>query len=524
MKAFESIGASGWVKGAVYALLMAGLFYSSHRVMVGWWENEDYTYGYLIAPIVLYLLWEKRAELAAAASRPSWGGLGPMAAGVFLFFLGELAGEFMTLYFASWFMLVGLLWLHLGWGKLKVIWFPVVFIVAMFPPPNFLHFNLTLRLKLISSQIGVWMLQAYGMSAYREGNVIDLGFTQLQVVDACSGLRYLYPLTIMAVLMAYFFRAALWKRVLLVASAVPLTIFTNSLRIAATGVLYEIWGPVVAEDFFHGFSGWFIFMFGLAVLLLEVWVLNGLKGLGLLAAVKDRAAPGEAAGGAVADGDRAAGPGAFLRPPQFLVAVLLLGATLAVSQGVEFREKVPAARPFAEFPLQVGEWGGRRDVLEEKFIGALHFSDYVLADYVNGGRAVNFYTAYYESQAKGESIHSPETCLRGGGWEFKNAGGVTLAFKSRDGRPMRVNRAFMQKGPYKQIAYFWFPVRDRVLTNVWELKWFNFVDALTRQRTDGALVRLVTPVYPGEGVEEADRRLLAFTKEIVPVLNDFLPN
>ena len=81
----------------------------------------------------------------------------------------------------------------------------------------------------------------------------------------------------------------------------------------------------------------------------------------------------------------------------------------------------------------------------------------------------------------------------------------------------------MEKGASKQLSYFWFPQRDRVLTNAWELKWYNFVDALTRQRTDGALVRLVTPVYPNEEVADADRRLAAFTKEVVPVLNEYLP-
>ena len=277
MKNLAQIKTESWVKAALYGLLLVGIFYSSHRVMIGWWENEDYTYCYLIAPIVLYLIWEKREELARVEARPSWRGAVPLGIGIFLFWLGELAGEFTIMYFASWFVLVGLLWMHLGWEKLKVIWFPIVFIIAMFPPPNFFHFNLTLQLKLISSQIGVAMMQAYGLSAYREGNVIDLGFTKLQVVDACSGLRYLYPLIIMAILLAYFYRGSLWKKALLVVSAIPLTIITNSLRIAMTGILYEIWGPQVAEDFFHGFSGWLIFIFGLAVLLLEMWVLNGFK-------------------------------------------------------------------------------------------------------------------------------------------------------------------------------------------------------------------------------------------------------
>lgn len=124
---------------------------------------------------------------------------------------------------------------------------------------------------------------------------------------------------------------------------------------------------------------------------------------------------------------------------------------------------------------------------------------------------------------KGESIHSPETRLPGGGWEFKNAGAVTLPVNGLNGDSMRVNKVFMEKGNVKQLSYFWFPQRDRVLTNAWELKWYNFWDALTRQRTDGALVRLITPVYPNEDVPQAEARLTAFTREIVPVLNEFLP-
>ena len=139
------------------------------------------------------------------------------------------------------------------------------------------------------------------------------------------------------------------------------------------------------------------------------------------------------------------------------------------------------------------------------------------------GKSLNFYTAYYETQRKGESIHSPETCLPGSGWEFKKAGRLTLPLKAPNGKPMRVNRAFMEKGAYKQLSYFWFPQRDRILTNGYELKIYNFWDALTRQRTDGALVRLITPIYPDEEVKDADVRLLSFTKEVVPILNEYLP-
>ncbi len=201
-----------------------------------------------------------------------------------------------------------------------------------------------------------------------------------------------------------------------------------------------------------------------------------------------------------------------------------MAATFVVAQGIEFREEIQVARPLSEFPTLAGEWTGKRDAMEQKFIDALHFDDYVIIDFRNGaGREVNFYTAYYQSQRKGESIHSPETCLPGGGWEFKRAGKVELPLASQDGKPMQVNRAIMEKGGQKQVAYFWFPQRDRVLTNAWQLKVYNFWDALTRQRTDGGLVRLVTPIYPDESAEDADHRLVGFSQMIVPVLNEYFP-
>jgi Protein of unknown function (DUF3485) len=162
------------------------------------------------------------------------------------------------------------------------------------------------------------------------------------------------------------------------------------------------------------------------------------------------------------------------------------------------------------------------------------------------------FIAIYEAQPKGESIHSPETCLPGSGWEFRKAGTVAIPLGAGSGvlgsqpapegfnpgvhslprkvlirgfnvSTITVNRAVMEKGAYKQLSYFWFPQRGRVLTNTWELKIYAFWDALTRQRTDGALVRLITPVYPNEDAAQAEQRLTAFTQAIVPVLNEYLP-
>lgn len=485
------------------------------------WPRADYSHCYLIPVVVLYLIWEKKDELAAEQAAPSWGGLLFLVPGIVLFWVGELAGELYSLYLSSWLVAVGILWMHIGWRKLKVIAFALFMLLTMFPLPNFLNTKLTFGLKLISSQIGVKLLQLCGMSAYREGNIIDLGFTQLQVVDACSGLRYLFPLLVMGILLAYFYRAALWKRILLVVSTVPLTIITNSLRIAFTGIIYKRWGAAAAEGFFHGFSGWLIFVFTLGVLLAEIWILRHIApepSESFFAKPKSVLPIRSTIATAPAD----SGIKAFLSPPQFIVAAVLLLVTLGLSIGVEFREKIPASRPFSQFPLAVGQWVGTRQYMEVKFIQALDLTDYVIIDYQNSsGRPVNFYVAYYESQRKGESIHSPETCLPASGWVFEQAGKASLTLP--DGRTMTVNRAIMEKNGQQQISYFWFPTRGRILANAWEIKLYTFWDALTRQRTDGALVRVITPVLAGERPQDVEERLQSFVKDIVPVLNGFLP-
>lgn len=509
-------------KVAIYALLLSALYYSAFTWLVTEdWAREDFSYGILIPVIVLYLIWEKRAEFLALPSQPSWIGIIPVGLGIIFYWLGELAGEFFSLYLSFWFVVVGLLWMHVGWTKLKSIGFALIIMLTMFPIPNFLYTKVSVNLKLISSQLGVAMMQTYGMSAYREGNVIDLGFTQLQVVDACSGLRYLIPLIVLGILMAYFYKGALWKKGVLVASTIPLSIGTNGLRIAMTGILYEDWGAAVAEGFFHGFSGWFIFMFSVGVLLLEMWILNRIAPQKGAALVAPAAAPFQQEAREI-DASRHR---RLFSPPQFPAALLLLGLTFALSYGIEFREKIPISKPLSEFPATVGDWTGIHESMEQKFIDELDLTDYTIVDYRNNeGKAVNFYVAYYESQRKGESIHSPATCLPGGGWVYHESGEVSLPAGIMEDNPISVNRAFMQKGGQKQLLYYWFPQRGRILTNAYQLKIYAFWDALTRQRTDGALVRLITPVYELEDLAGAEQRLQGFAQKIVPVLNQFIPN
>jgi len=525
VKAPTRINATRWGQLGFLALLLIGIYYSTYRWLIGQdWSREDYSYSFLVPFIALYLIWDRRKWLQAAGSTPSWLGFLPFAAGIVLFWLGELGGEFFSLYVSSWLMAVGFFWMLQGWARVRAIWFALFMLLAMFPLPHFLYDKIAVQLKLISSRLGVAIIQMYGMPAFREGNIIDLGFTRLQVVDACSGLRYLIPLIILSLLLAYFYRTVWWKRVLVVASSIPLSIITNGLRIALTGILYSMWGAKVAEGFFHGFSGWFIFMFSLAILLLEIALLRLLP--------PDRAAkkagqgPGPSEPPSPPDSDHPTRKGlaAIFSPVQFPVAVVLMALTLILSQGVEFREKIPISQPLNLMPLRIGDWTGVSQAMEPEIIDTLDLSDYIIIDYRNPeGQLVNFYTAYYESQRKGESIHSPATCLPGSGWSFKDAGLQTLSSPNAGFKPIRVNRAFMERSGSRELVYYWFQMRGRVLTSTYQLKIFVFWNALLHQRTDGALVRLITPVYGNEKLPQAEARLEGFAAQIVPLLDQFLP-
>jgi exosortase D (VPLPA-CTERM-specific) len=526
LKVFADVKLVSWTKLCLYGFLLLGIYYSTFSWLItNDWEREAYSYCWLIPPVVVFLIWVKRDKLASTPSEPSWMGMLPIGVGIVFFWLGELSGEFFTLYISFWLMLVGLCLLHLGWQKLKIIGFALFFSLTMFPVPNFINTRIMLQLRMISSKLGVAMIQAYGLPVAREGNIIDLGFTKLQVVDACSGLHSLISLIVLCLLIVYFFKDHIWKRVLLLLSSIPLAIFTNSMRIAMTAILYKHLGAGVAEGFFHEFSGLLIFAICIPVLLIEMKVLEKLPPVQSNTASKLEEIGAITSGNSPVSHDKKVLKHGLLLQPIFVVAVILLGTTLALSNTIDFREKIPAKKNLDQFPLKIGEWSAfKRLPLAQKFIVKLDLSEYVIINYQNrSGKKVNFYVAYYESQSKGASIHSPATCLPGSGWSFDQSGTMKITGVPGNNETLEVNRAVIQYGLKRQLSYYWFPVRGRILNNAYQLKIYNFWDALTLQRTDGALVRLITKVYEDETLEDTEKRLQNFVRDVAMVMEEYIP-
>jgi exosortase D (VPLPA-CTERM-specific) len=515
---------------ALAAVTLVLLFQDTFAYLYFVWHREEYSHGFLIPLISGYLLWQRRHFLEQTRFRSSWAGVAVAAVGVAIYFLGTLASITTVDTYALVIVLLGAALAVMGWQAFRIALVPLALLFLMNPIPNFFYYNLSAELQLISSQLGVALMRLCGVSVFLEGNVIDLGSYQLQVAEACSGLRYLFPLITLGVIIAYLFRGPTWMRWLLFLSTVPVTVLMNSFRIGVIGVLVDRYGVAQAQGFLHLLEGWVVFMICLLLLVGEAWLLLRLAG--------DRRSLGELLALELVPA-RAAAPvarGRELGMPAVVLLVVLLAAVWAARALPKRVEVRPVRADLTEFPLQFGPWRGRRQALEAVYLDTLKLDDYILADFVRdapeaegirgaaAGAPVNLYIAYYASQRTGEAAHSPRSCLPGGGWRILDFTQREVAGVRLNGAPLRVNRAIVQHGTDRQLVYYWFQERGRDITNEYLVKWYLLEDALLRNRTDGALIRLVTPVRESEPVAAADAELAQFASGALPALREYLPN
>ena len=270
----NSLSLAGMALVIIYCLLGLSLFHKVLSRMIAQWNSNDYTYCYFIPIIIAYVIFEKRNIIKELHVTHQWLGIIPFAIGIFLYWLGELGGEYYTLYVSLLFIIIGITILHIGCERTRSLLFVFILMMAMFPFPTFIYTKLSVNLQLISSQLGTAMLQVVGLPAYREGNIIDLGFRKLQVVDACSGIRYLMPLMVLGLIVAYFVKGSLWKKIFLVFSTIPLAIFMNGTRIALAAISATYLRPEISDGILHDFTGFVFFMASFGLLVGEVIVLG----------------------------------------------------------------------------------------------------------------------------------------------------------------------------------------------------------------------------------------------------------
>jgi exosortase D (VPLPA-CTERM-specific) len=499
---------------------MVAFFMSGWTSLLEAWSRPEYSHGYLILPIALYLLLTRLEDAPRRESDDAWWGVAVaiVALGLVVGLLGNLGGIPDVTTYGSIICAGGLVLAGAGVRSLRRLWVPVVYLVFMLPLPNIIYWPLSIRLQLISSEIGIWVISAFGIPVHLDGNIIDLGVYQLQVAEACSGLRYLFPLMSFGFLFAVLYQGPRWHKIVLFLSAAPITVFMNSFRIGAIGVLVDRYGIEQAEGFLHVFEGWIIFVACVAILYLEAVLLQRLvrKPRSIRSMIEFDPQRLLQRLGRIRD----------LTASKALIAsaVIVVAAGIAW-QFVPARAAVPIDRtPLALFPDDIGGWEGKRNTLPaitERVLGA---DDYLTADFERAGASpVNLLIAYYNSQATGGGIHSPEVCIPGSGWEVSRWTTVDTGLVSPGGQALSVNRAIIQKGLNRQLVYYWFEQRGTSFTSDYMAKGHAILDSALLGRTDGALIRTITPIAADESPEAADERLVEFLRLSLPVIPDYVP-
>lgn len=503
-----------WCALALGVVALAVAFMPSLALVTNaWFESEEYSHGMLMPIVGGYLLWQRRAELAALPVAGSLAGLPLLAAALLLAAVGLLGATQALTQYACLLALAALVLSTLGGPWLRALAFPLSLLALAIPLPAFVYNSLSLQLQLWSSDLGVAFIRLLGITVFQDGNVIDLGELKLQVAEACNGLRYLFPMVALSTIMAYLYGNSLVQRVLLVLCALPIAILMNGLRIGVIGYLVEHHGPAIAEGFLHQLQGWAMFMLSFACLGGIIWLLTRV--------LPGRGAPARAALVTTFTEMRKRYSGGVA----VAAAVTTFVAALMAVALPERSEALPPRTALTAFPLDFAGWRGESQRIEAPLLRTLRLSDYLLADFTQVGRAtagnaphVNLYVAWYDSQRQGQAAHSPRSCLPGDGWEI-------ASLDVRDVPSVgTVNRALIRKGDEAQLVYYWFAQRGRRVTNEYAVKWWLLVDAITRNRTDGALVRVITPLKAGESEFAADARARDFLLLAGPRLRTHLPD
>ncbi len=483
------------------------------------WITPEYSHGPLIPVISLYLfLRELRSSPPAAEpARDRWPGVAVILLSLGLATMGNLAqiGDVVAYAFIIW--VFGVVLICFGASRGLRHWAPVLHLVFMLPLPQFLYWQMSIFLQGVSSVIGVWLVDLAGIPVFLEGNIIDLGVYKLQVAEACSGLRYLFPILSFSYLISILYKGPMWHKAVLLLSAAPITVMMNSFRIGMIGILVNYFGIEQAEGFLHLFQGWVIFLSCVFILFLMAW--------GMQKLTSDPKPLADAIDLNYDGFGRESARIFTVRPSAALFTAILLALTVTLSLNLIPRPEAqpPDRTPFLLFPREIAGKNASFEALDPEVAAVLAADDYVSGTYSGSAEPyVNLFVAYYDDQTEGGGIHSPEVCLPAGGWEVFDLEPREVTIPDTVYGTFRLNRAIIQKGMSQQLVYYWFEQRGARLTSDVRAKAQVVYDGITRRRMDGALVQFVTPIVD-EDPANADARLQAFMGEALKVLPRYVP-
>ena len=275
--ALNPAGLAWFVLAIVSAL---PLFWLGFKGLATEWARPEYSHGPVI-PVLSFYMFLREMKFVPPPVQPvtdRWPGVIVMGAGLMLALLGNLVQIDDLVFYSLIIWVGGLVLVCFGFSRGIFFWPAVLHLVFMLPLPQFLYWKINTALQFLSSEIGVSFVRFMDVPVFLDGNVIDLGVYKLMVAEACSGLRYLFPIMSFSYVFAVLYTGARWHKIVLLLSAVPIAVLMNALRIGVIGVLVDRYGIGQAEGFLHFFEGWIIFLSCIGLLFLMVLVMQRLSG------------------------------------------------------------------------------------------------------------------------------------------------------------------------------------------------------------------------------------------------------
>jgi exosortase A len=265
-----------WLETAAIITAVAILYSRVLNSLVeDWITLPDFSHGFVIPLLSLYVLYDRRKQFTSLKPEGSWWGLVLILFGLIVLNLGTLAMENFTSRLSLLIVMGGTVLFILGREYLKGCMFPIAYLIFMIPLPSILLDKITLPMQTIASNLSGSILQIIGIPVLREGNVLQLANSSLEVAEACSGIRSLISLLALSVVFAYFNQKTVTKRLLLVVSTFPIAIISNTVRVSGTGILANHYGIALAQGFFHTVSGWVLYIIAFFFLMFFGKIIGG---------------------------------------------------------------------------------------------------------------------------------------------------------------------------------------------------------------------------------------------------------
>ena len=467
------------------------VFIDTARSIVEIWNDyETYTHGYIILPISLWLIWQQRGELARTVPRPSWLGLLALAGAVFLWLLGNLAGAQVVMQYALAAAIPALVLTLLGWSVVRLILFPLLFLLLAVP------FGDALIDPLVNhtADFVVAALQLTGIPVFREGNMLTISSGVWSVVEACSGVRYLIASVTLGVIYAYLTYRSIWRRILFIAASIAVPIFANGLRAYMIVMIGHLSDMKYAVGVDHLIYGWVFF--GLVMLIL-FWVGNFWR---------EDTQPAKAEQQA----QKVAQPVAAWQLFAFAIAILAVaGAGPAYSTLVaSYMAKQP---PVTLSQPDIPGWQGADAFTTWRPTFKNPAAEQIQFLRRNDARA-GLYIGYYRNQSQqAELIRYGNELARPGGDKWRRLGESALAIPID---PYTVHQNFLGLGNQRLLGWYWYWIGDRFTTNSYVAKAYLALNRLLMRRDDSAVIIVFAPF--DERPDDAAATLQQLLRDALP--------